>query len=48
MEYDITDWAGVCEQFTIMFQNLGEDFLTLVMVNWAIGLVIPLMDLFGH
>ena len=24
MEYDITDWAGVCEQFTIMFQNLGE------------------------
>ena len=24
MEYDISDWEGICIQFSKMFQNLGE------------------------
>ena len=28
MEYDISDWEGICIQFSKMFQNLGEITVT--------------------
>ena len=28
MEYDISDWEGICIQFSKMFQNLGEVTVT--------------------